>query len=129
LIYSGEIDKNKKECILEDTHQTKKATNPGREAAVKITKRDVVHVAGLARLRFSEDQLDLFTDQLNTILTDFDKLQQLDTSGVEPSTHAVSICNAFREDQRRPSLSGEESLENAPARERSCFKVPRIIEG
>jgi aspartyl-tRNA(Asn)/glutamyl-tRNA(Gln) amidotransferase subunit C len=99
------------------------------EQAMKITRHDVEHVARLARLRFSEDQLDLFTDQLNTILTDFDKLQQLDTTGVEPSTQAVNLSNAFRDDQIRPSLAGEEALKNAPAHERSCFKVPRIIEG
>ena len=96
---------------------------------MKITRHDVEHVARLARLRFSEDQLDLFTDQLNTLLTDFDKLQQLDTTGVEPSTHAVNLSNAFRDDQVRPSLAEEEALKNAPAHERSCFKVPRIIEG
>jgi aspartyl-tRNA(Asn)/glutamyl-tRNA(Gln) amidotransferase subunit C len=96
---------------------------------MKITRHDVAHVAGLARLKFSEDQLDLFTDQMNTILSYFDTLQQLDTTGVEPSTHAVNLCNAFREDLVTPSLAADEALKNAPARERSCFKVPKIIEG
>jgi aspartyl-tRNA(Asn)/glutamyl-tRNA(Gln) amidotransferase subunit C len=86
-------------------------------------------VAQLARLRFSEDQLVLFTEQLNTLLSYFDKLQEVDTTGIEPSTHAVSLCNAFREDMPRPSIVEDEALRNAPASERGCFKVPKIIEG
>jgi aspartyl-tRNA(Asn)/glutamyl-tRNA(Gln) amidotransferase subunit C len=96
---------------------------------LRITRIDVEHVAQLARLRFSEDQLVLFTEQLNTLLSYFDKLQEVDTTGIEPSTHAVSLCNAFREDMPRPSIVEDEALRNAPASERGCFKVPKIIEG
>jgi aspartyl-tRNA(Asn)/glutamyl-tRNA(Gln) amidotransferase subunit C len=99
------------------------------EQAMKITRNDVKHVAGLARLTFSEGELELFTDQMNTLLAYFDTLQQLDTAGVEPSTHAVNLSNAFRDDRVRQSLAGEEALKNAPAQERGCFKVPKIIEG
>ena len=96
---------------------------------MRITRIDVEHVAQLARLRFSEDQLALFTEQLNTLLSYFDKLQEVDTTGIEPSTHAVSLCNAFREDLSRPSIVEDDALRNAPASERGCFKVPKIIEG
>jgi len=96
---------------------------------LRITKIDVEHVAQLARLRFSEDQLVLFTEQLNTLLSYFDKLQEVDTTGIEPSTHAVSLCNAFREDLSRPSIVEDDALRNAPASARGCFKVPKIIEG
>ena len=96
---------------------------------MKITRSDVEHVAQLARLRFSEDQLVLFTEQLNTLLSYFDKLQEVDTTGIEPSTHAVSMCNAFREDRVRLSSPEADALKNAPASERGCFKVPKIIEG
>jgi aspartyl-tRNA(Asn)/glutamyl-tRNA(Gln) amidotransferase subunit C len=96
---------------------------------VKITRSDVKHVAQLARLRFSEAQLALFTEQLDTLLSYFDKLQEVDTTGIEPSTHAVNMCNAFREDQVRPASLKEDALKNAPASERGCFKVPKIIEG
>ena len=96
---------------------------------MRITSIDVEHVAQLARLRFSEDQLALFTEQLNTLLSYFDKLQEVDTTGIEPSTHAVSLCNAFREDLSRPSIVEDDALRNAPASERGCFKVPKIIEG
>ena len=96
---------------------------------MKITRSDVEHVAQLARLRFSEDQLALFTEQLDTLLSYFDKLQEVDTTGIEPSTHAVSMSNAFREDQVRLSSPEDDALKNAPASERGCFKVPKIIEG
>jgi aspartyl-tRNA(Asn)/glutamyl-tRNA(Gln) amidotransferase subunit C len=100
-----------------------------KKQAMKITRHDVKHVAGLARLKFTDDELELFTDQMNTLLSYFDTLQQLDTTGVEPSTHAVNLSNAFRDDRVRQSLAGEEALKNAPAPERGCFKVPKIIEG
>ncbi len=96
---------------------------------MKITRNDVEHVAQLARLRFTEDQLALFTEQLNTLLSYFDKLREADTTGIEPSTHAVNLCNAFRKDLARQSLVEDDALRNAPASERGCFKVPKIIEG
>jgi len=96
---------------------------------MKITRSDVDHAARLARLRFSDEQLELFTGQLNDILAYFDKLQQLDTTGVEPSSHAVNLCNAFREDKIKKSIADTEAIKNAPESERSLFKVPRVIEG
>lgn len=95
---------------------------------MKIQRRDVEHVAALARLQFQEHELDTFTRQLNDILDYFEKLQQVDTTNVAPSTHAVSLNNAFREDNRHGSLPSESALGNAPGAESSYFKVPRIIE-
>ncbi len=95
---------------------------------MKITIKDVAHVAALARLQFKEDELEAMTAQLNGILDSFDKLQTVDTTGVEPSTHAVDVSNAFRDDRVRPSLTPEAALANAPEAEEGCFKVPRIIE-
>jgi aspartyl-tRNA(Asn)/glutamyl-tRNA(Gln) amidotransferase subunit C len=96
---------------------------------VKITKNDVLHVAKLAYLRFPENQIDRFTQQLNTILEYFERLQELDTTGVAPLTHAVQLNNAFRGDAVKESLTKEESLQNGPSTERNCFKVPKVIEG
>ena len=96
---------------------------------MKITRSDVDHAARLARLRFSDEQLELYTGQLNDILAYFDKLQQLDTTGVEPSSHAVNLCNAFREDKIKKSIVDTEAIKNAPESERGLFKVPRVIEG
>jgi len=95
---------------------------------MKITRKDVEHVAGLARLRFTEDEIAPFTDQLNAILDYFESLQAVDTNGIPPSTHAVDVSNAFRDDVLRASLPAEEALKNAPEAEGSCFKVPKIIE-
>jgi aspartyl-tRNA(Asn)/glutamyl-tRNA(Gln) amidotransferase subunit C len=95
---------------------------------VKITRKDAAHVAELARLRFSDEELDAMTAQLNSILDSFDKLQSVDTTGIAPSTHAVEVSNAFRDDAVLPSLAPESVLANAPDAEAGCFKVPRIIE-
>ena len=95
---------------------------------MNITRKDVEHVASLARLQFSPDELDLYTQQLNSILSHFQKLQNVDTTDVPPSTHAVALKNVFRPDAVRDSLPVEEALSNAPDSEQTCFKVPKIIE-
>jgi len=95
---------------------------------MKITGKDVEHVAALARLRFTASEIEPMTRQLNAILDYFEKLQQVDTRGVPEATHAVAVANAFREDHCKPSLPPDAALRNAPQAEQSCFKVPRIIE-
>ena len=95
---------------------------------MKITKEEVEHVALLARLKFSEKEKEPFTTQLNIILEYMDKLQELDTTKVEPTFHAVAQKNVFREDDVRASLPKELSLSNAPDGERGFFRVPKIIE-
>lgn len=95
---------------------------------MKITKKDVMHVATLARLQFKEDEISTFAHQLNNILEYFEKLQNVDTTGVESSTHAVNLSNVFREDIERKSLPSEKALKNAPDSEQSFFRVPKIIE-
>ena len=95
---------------------------------MKITTKDVAHVATLARLQFSNDEVKRFTHQLNDILGYFEKLQQVATTDVPPSTHAVEVKNVFRPDVVRDSLPIEEAVSNAPDSEQTCFKVPKIIE-
>lgn len=95
---------------------------------MKISRDEVKHVANLARLRFDEEELEKFTDQLNAILTYIDKLNELDTSEVEPTYHVLDLVNVFREDQVQPSLPREAALANAPERADGFFQVPRIIE-
>lgn len=84
-------------------------------------------MAHLARLNLSEDELVKMTEQLDTILSYFDKLSELDTENVIPTTHAHKSVNAFREDKVLESLPREESLANAPDDNGEMFKVPRII--
>ncbi len=94
----------------------------------KITRQEVEHVARLARLELSEDEKVRMTDQLDAILGYVDKLNQLDTSQVEPTTTVIPVVSVMRDDEVRPSLPLEEALGNAPDREGNFFRVPRIIE-
>ena len=94
---------------------------------MNITKKEVEHVANLARLTLSDEDLDVMTGQLDTILSYVDKLGELETSRVEPTTHVFSVTNAFREDRVTESLSREESLANAPLQNGESFQVPKII--
>lgn len=94
-----------------------------------ITKNDVKYIANLARLKLSEKEIEYFTGQLSSIIGYVDQLKELDTANIEPTTHAMPMQNVFREDVVKPSLKAEDVLKNAPAKEGSLFKVPRIIEG
>ena len=95
---------------------------------IKISKDEVTHVAHLARLEFGEEEKGKFTSQLNDILRYMDKLGEVDTTGVEPMTHAIAQKNAFRTDAVGVSLSPEASLANAPEARGGCFQVPKVIE-
>lgn len=94
---------------------------------MKITKKEVERVAHLARLNLSEQELEVMTSQLDTILSYVVKLGELDTTGVQPTTHAFSAANAFREDKVVESLSREKALSNAPCQNGEAFVVPKII--
>lgn len=95
---------------------------------MKISREEVLHVAKLARLELSSEEIERLTDQLSNILTYVEKLNQADTKEVEPTSHVMSISNVFREDRTRPSLPVEKALENAPDSEGPFFQVPKIIE-
>ncbi len=95
---------------------------------MRLTPEEVEHVALLGRLKLTEEERARFTTQLNSILEHFEQLQQIDTTGVPPMSHAVAITNVFREDEPRPSLTPDEALQNAPDREEDYFQVPRVIE-
>ncbi|MEE9253205.1 MAG: Asp-tRNA(Asn)/Glu-tRNA(Gln) amidotransferase subunit GatC [Thermodesulfobacteriota bacterium] len=95
---------------------------------MKITKDDVKHVAELARIRFSDEELLKFTEQLGNILEYIEKISELDTKDVEPTYHVLDISTPRREDAVKPLLGSEEALENAPYREEDYFAVPKFIE-
>ncbi|MFT5727545.1 MAG: aspartyl-tRNA(Asn)/glutamyl-tRNA(Gln) amidotransferase subunit C [Desulforhopalus sp.] len=94
---------------------------------MKITKKEVEHVANLARLNLSAGELETMTGQLDNILSYVDKLEELDTSDVIPTTHVFSVSNAFREDVIKESLTQEESLKNGPEQDGEFFQVPKVI--
>jgi len=89
-----------------------------------ITRDEVLHVAKLARLELSDDEIDRFTDQLSAILEAVAKVSELDLSDVEPTAHPLDLVNVWAEDEPRPSLSVDEALANAPDRHGGFFKVP-----
>ena len=91
-------------------------------------KMDIEKVARLARLELSEEEKVTFGDQLEQILNYMEQLNRIDTTGVEPTSHAIPIHNVYREDEVKHSLSQEEVLAIAPDEEDGHFKVPRIIE-
>jgi aspartyl-tRNA(Asn)/glutamyl-tRNA(Gln) amidotransferase subunit C len=94
----------------------------------RITRQEVEHVARLARLELTEDEKERMTAQLDSILEYIGKLNELDTSGVEPTTTVIPMVSVMREDEVRPSLKLEDALANAPDRQDAFFRVPRIIE-
>jgi len=94
---------------------------------VKITTSEIEHVAHLARLNFGPSEIENFNRQINDILGYISKLEELDTSRVEPTTHALELTNVFRKDEVRPSLPVEKILSNAPEQEEEGFVVPKII--
>ncbi|MEA3363501.1 MAG: Asp-tRNA(Asn)/Glu-tRNA(Gln) amidotransferase subunit GatC [Thermodesulfobacteriota bacterium] len=95
---------------------------------MKISQKDVEHVARLARLTVAPEELKTLTGQMDAIIGYVDKLNQLDTEGVEPMAHAVPMSNAFREDKISPAIGIERALQNAPVAADGCFKVPKVIE-
>ena len=95
---------------------------------MKITKDEVLYVADLARLDLDEVSINKFAGQIGNILDYVAKLNEIDTEGIRPTSHAISVTNVFREDQQRQHLDRERVLVNAPEKEDGNFVVPKIIE-
>ncbi|MGE5613509.1 MAG: Asp-tRNA(Asn)/Glu-tRNA(Gln) amidotransferase subunit GatC [Bacillota bacterium] len=95
---------------------------------MKITGEIIEHIAELARLRFDDAEKEKLASELGKILAYADKLNELDTTGVEPMKHVVSLCNVFREDEVKESMDRSMLLENASSQEDGYFKVPKAIE-
>jgi aspartyl-tRNA(Asn)/glutamyl-tRNA(Gln) amidotransferase subunit C len=93
----------------------------------RITTEDVAHVAQLARLKLTEDELEQFTSQLAAVLEHARDVEALDTEGVPPTAHPLPLRNVLRDDEVRPSLDRAEILAAAPSIEADRFRVPRIL--
>jgi len=89
---------------------------------------EIGHIALLARLELSDREKELFSKQLGSIIRYIEKLNELDTSEVEPTAHVLPLHNVFREDEVQPSLPREQALLNAPERNDKFYRVPKIIE-
>ena len=94
-----------------------------------LTPEEVRKVALLSRLELDEAELEKQGRHLNELLAQFEKLQALDVTGIEPTSHSIPVFNVFREDVIQPSLPREAVLKNAPESRDGCFIVPRIVEG
>ena len=95
---------------------------------MKISREQVENVALLARLELTDAETEMFTGQMDAILAYVEKLNELDTTGIVPTAHAVPMENAFRADEIRPSIGVENALANAPGRMEDFFRVPKVIE-
>jgi len=96
---------------------------------VALTREQVQHVALLARLELTEAEIQRDMHELNQILPHLDQLNQLDTAGIEPTSHAIPMTNVLRDDVVQPSLPNQAALANAPDQDAGCFRVPRVVEG
>jgi aspartyl-tRNA(Asn)/glutamyl-tRNA(Gln) amidotransferase subunit C len=93
-----------------------------------IDKKTVEYVAHLARIELQDNELEKLSSQLHDILGFIDKLAELDTKNVSPTSHILPINNVLRNDEPRQSLTPEKALENAPSKEGNFFTVPKVIE-
>jgi aspartyl-tRNA(Asn)/glutamyl-tRNA(Gln) amidotransferase subunit C len=93
---------------------------------VEIGREEVLHVAKLARLELSDDEIERFREQLSAILEAVGTVSELDLSGVEPTSHPLDIVNVWAEDEPRACLSREQALANAPDPEDGYFGVPPV---
>ena len=89
-----------------------------------IDREQVLHVARLARLELTEDEVSRMTGELSAILDHIEKISTLDLDGVPPTSHVVDVPNALRPDEPRPSLPRDVALQNAPAVDEDGFSVP-----
>ena len=99
------------------------------QAPAKISKGEVQHVAKLARLTLSEEEIDSYSHDLNAILDYVETLETLDTGEVSPTSHVLLMENVWRDDTPAASSETEAILSNAPQRQERYFKVPKILEG
>jgi aspartyl-tRNA(Asn)/glutamyl-tRNA(Gln) amidotransferase subunit C len=95
---------------------------------MKITRAQVEHVAQLARLALTDEELDGLTGDMDAILGYVDKLTELDTDHIVPTAHAVPVENVFRPDRAQASIGSARALQNAPEAAEDCFVVPKVIE-
>lgn len=95
---------------------------------MKISKQEVIDTAELARLDFEDSELEKFTEQLGNILEYIEDLNELNTDGVEPTSHVLELTTPLREDRVEQLITTEEALQNAPDKDDDFFVVPKVIE-
>ncbi len=93
----------------------------------RISREEVRHVADLSRLDMDDESIRVFSDQIGEILQYINTLQAVDTENVKPTFHAISLTNAFREDEVKEHLDADSAVSNAPESEDNVFLVPKVI--
>jgi aspartyl-tRNA(Asn)/glutamyl-tRNA(Gln) amidotransferase subunit C len=89
-----------------------------------IDRRQVLHVAKLARLKLTDEEVERMADELSSILEHVERINELDLDGVEPTSHVIDVENVLRPDEPRPSMPRERALESAPEPQDGAFRVP-----
>jgi aspartyl-tRNA(Asn)/glutamyl-tRNA(Gln) amidotransferase subunit C len=95
---------------------------------MKISREEVLHVAKLARVGLTEEEVGRFTEQLSHILENFEVLKQLDTTGVTPTTQSIPLKNVMKDDEVKPSIPTKYVLANAPGTEDDYFRIRAVLE-
>jgi len=95
---------------------------------MKLSREEVLHIARLARVALTEEEITRISEQLSNLLEHFEDLQKVDTEGVPPTAQSVTLQSIMREDEVKPSLPPEDVLANAPRREGDCFRVRAVLE-
>ncbi len=95
---------------------------------MSLTRTEVEHIARLARVGVTDEDVERFQAQLSVILDAFEALRTLDTEGVPPTAHTLPLSNVFRADEARPSFSAAAMLANAPQTENGFIRVRRVLE-
>ena len=96
--------------------------------ADRINESLVRHIAMLSRLKPTDEEVRLFSEQLSAILAYMDQLNEVDTTNVQPTAHALALSNVFRTDSPQPSMTPDEALANAPQRDGHFFAVPKVLD-
>jgi aspartyl-tRNA(Asn)/glutamyl-tRNA(Gln) amidotransferase subunit C len=95
---------------------------------MKLSREEVLHIARLARVGLTEDEISRFSEQLSNILEHFEALQEVDTTDVPPTAQSVALQSVMRDDEVAPSLPAGDIMANAPRREGDCFRVRAVLE-
>lgn len=95
---------------------------------MKITTDEVKHIASLARLKLSDEEVEKYAKDLGDIAEFVEKLNEVDVEGISPKAHILDIKNVFRKDELKPSYVREELFRNAPSWEAGCISVPKVVE-
>ena len=95
---------------------------------VKVTTEDIKHIAKLSRLIINDNEIESYKDKLSNVVDMASKLSDLDTTGINPTTHVIENINVFRKDEVKPSYDREDILKNSASKDAGCISVLKVVE-